>query len=113
MTALRSSPISKNCSAVRATAPCCAIRWATSISRPATFQQAAVRLREAVERDARYSAAWKLLGKALSEGGQAPKPWPPMNRGSSSPKPKGDLQAAREMGVFARRLRRQLLPAKR
>jgi Tfp pilus assembly protein PilF len=29
------------------------------------FEQAAVRLREALDRDARYSAAWKLLGKAL------------------------------------------------
>jgi hypothetical protein len=33
----RQSPTSKNCSAARVTAPCCVIRWATSISRPATL----------------------------------------------------------------------------
>ena len=77
------------------------------------FEQAAVRLREALDRDARYSAAWKLLGKALSEGGQAAEALAAYEQGISVAEARGDLQAAREMGVFARRLRRQLLPTKR
>ncbi|HPU80369.1 hypothetical protein [Accumulibacter sp.] len=77
------------------------------------FEQAAIRLREALDRDARYSAAWKLLGKALSAGGQAAEALAAYEQGISVAEARGDLQAAREMDVFARRLRRQLLSARR
>lgn len=77
------------------------------------FEQAAVRLREALDRDARYSAAWKLLGKALSEGGRPAEALAAYEQGISVAEARGDLQAAREMDVFARRLRRQLLSTKR
>lgn len=77
------------------------------------FEQAAIRLREALDRDARYSAAWKLLGKALSEGGRPAEALAAYEQGISVAEARGDLQAAREMGVFARRLRRQLLPTRR
>jgi Tfp pilus assembly protein PilF len=72
------------------------------------FEQAALRLREAVERDSRYSAAWKLLAKALSESGQASEALAAYQQGIVVAEARGDLQAAREMTVFARRLRRQL-----
>jgi predicted Zn-dependent protease len=71
------------------------------------FEQAVRRLREAVERDASYSAAWKLLGKALSDSGRRDEALAAYEQGIIVAEGKGDLQAAREMHVFARRLRRQ------
>jgi predicted Zn-dependent protease len=65
-------------------------------------------LRQATALDASYSAAWKLLGKALTDGGQAPAALAAYEQGIVVAKTRGDLQAAREMTVFARRLRRQL-----
>lgn len=79
--------------------------------RAGDFAQAAIRLREAVERDAGYSAAWKLLGKALAEDGQSSEALAAYERGSAVAEARGDIQAAREMSVFARRLRRQLPPS--
>jgi Tfp pilus assembly protein PilF len=70
--------------------------------------QAASRLREALERDANYSAAWKLLGKALEEGDHAQEALTAYERGIIVAEGKGDVQAAKEMHVFARRLRKQL-----
>lgn len=72
------------------------------------FGQAAIYLREALERDGNYSAAWKLLGKALSEGGRRGEALAAYEQGVRVAEARGDLQAAREMHVFARRLRRQL-----
>lgn len=71
------------------------------------FEQAALRLREAVARDGGYSAAWKLLGKALAEGGRHTEALAAYEQGISVAESRGDIQAAREMQVFARRLRRQ------
>ena len=70
--------------------------------------QAARRLREAVERDACFSAAWKLLGKALAESGQAAEALAAYERGIGVAESKGDVQAAKEMTVFAKRLSKQL-----
>ena len=36
------------------------------------FDQAAMHLQQAVAHDPNYSAAWKLLGKALNEAGRLP-----------------------------------------
>ena len=68
---------------------------------------AASHLRAAVERDAGYSAAWKLLGKALAESGQSTEALAAYAQGIVVAEAKGDIQAAKEMTVFARRLRRQ------
>jgi len=70
--------------------------------------QAAARLREAVARDAKFSAAWKLLGKALAEDGQATEALAAYEQGISVAEEKGDMQAAKEMSVFAKRLKKQL-----
>ena len=72
------------------------------------FEQAAIHLRTAVESNPQYSAAWKLLGKALSEGGRQAEALAAYERGIVIAESRGDIQAAREMTVFARRLRRQL-----
>ncbi len=72
------------------------------------FEPAVTRLREAVERDPTYSAAWKLLGKALSEAARPAEALAAYQQGILVAEGKGDLQAAKEMTVFARRLHRQL-----
>ena len=72
---------------------------------PAT---AAAHLREAVAKDPGYSAAWKLLGKALAESGAGAEALAAYERGIAVAETRGDKQAAKEMTVFARRLRKQL-----
>ena len=70
--------------------------------------RAADYLREAVRRDPGYSAAWKMLGKALAEGGRAAEALEAYRRGIDAAHAKGDKQAEKEMSVFARRLERSL-----
>jgi len=67
-------------------------------------QSAAARLREALDFDPDYSAAWKALGKALTEVGQAQAALDAYRQGIDVATRRGDLQAAKEMQVFARRL---------
>lgn len=69
---------------------------------------AAEHLRKAVAMDARYSAAWKLLGKALTEAGQLQQALTAYRQGIQVAEQKGDKQAAKEMTVFARRIQKQL-----
>lgn len=66
--------------------------------------KAAAYLREAVTQDANQSAAWKLLGKALDAIGDSRGALDAYQQGISVASAKGDVQAAREMTVFARRL---------
>lgn len=63
-------------------------------------------LRAAVEHDPNYSAAWKLLGKALAESGNLEAALDAYTQGQRVAEQKGDLQAAKEMAVFARRLQK-------
>lgn len=66
---------------------------------------AAVRhLRHAVAHDRAYSAAWKLLGKALAEAGDAVAAMEAYRTGIEVAENKGDKQAAKEMQVFLKRL---------
>jgi Tfp pilus assembly protein PilF len=72
---------------------------------------AAVRaLEEALARDPAYSAAWKLLGRALAEAGREREALEAWRRGIQAARAKGDRQAEREMAVFAKRLERKLAP---
>lgn len=66
--------------------------------------RAAVYLRQAVERDPRQSAAWKLLGKALAEAGDPDAAQAAYREGIAVAEGRGDIQAAREMKVFLKRL---------
>ncbi|OGI45193.1 MAG: hypothetical protein A2V92_01075 [Candidatus Muproteobacteria bacterium RBG_16_65_31] len=61
-------------------------------------------LRLAVEKDPKYSAAWKLLGKALAEAGHKDEAIRAYEDGIKAAEEKGDKQAAKEMTVFLRRL---------
>jgi predicted Zn-dependent protease len=69
---------------------------------------AAAHLHEAVARDPGYSAAWKLLGKALGDTGAAEQALAAYRKGIEVAEAKGDKQAAKEMTVFARRIEKQL-----
>jgi Flp pilus assembly protein TadD len=61
-------------------------------------------LRDAVARDPLYSAAWRALGKALTEINRAEEALAAYRQGISAAKQKGDRQAEKEMTVFARRI---------
>ena len=63
-------------------------------------------LREAARRDPDYSAAWKLLGRALADAGRDAEALDAWTSGVAAARRKGDRQAEKEMAVFARRLQR-------
>ena len=65
---------------------------------------AALHLRQAVTLDPEYTAAWKLLGRALAESGRAAEALEAYTEGIAVAGRRGDKQAQREMQVFARRL---------
>ena len=69
-------------------------------------QLAADCFRAAVERDPNYSAAWKALGKALAESGDTAGALLAYSEGIAVAEAKGDIQAAKEMKVFSRRLQK-------
>ena len=68
---------------------------------------AAEHLRAAVRHDPSYSAAWKLLGRALEVSGAVDEALSAYREGIAVAERKGDKQAAREMAVFVRRLERR------
>ncbi len=72
------------------------------------YAAARTHLEAALVFDPRYSAAWKLLGKALAEAGLATEALETWRRGIAAAEEKGDLQAVKEMQVFARRIEKQL-----
>jgi predicted Zn-dependent protease len=69
---------------------------------------AAEHLREAVARDPKYSAAWKVLGKALLDAGEPANALAAYRQGITVAELRGDIQAAKEMKVFARRIEKTL-----
>lgn len=68
---------------------------------------AAAQLREAVARDPAYSAAWKLLGRALADSGDDAQALEAWRSGIAAAQAKGDKQAEKEMTVFARRIEKK------
>ena len=58
----------------------------------------------AVAQDPTYSAAWKLLGRAREGAGDQAGAAEAWRRGIEVADARGDQQAAREMGVFLKRL---------
>jgi Tfp pilus assembly protein PilF len=65
---------------------------------------AAAHLARAVALDASYTAAWKLLGKALAAAGRNDEARDAYRQGIEVAERRGDRQAQREMQVFLRRL---------
>ena len=68
---------------------------------------AAVHLAQAVALDPEFSAAWKIYGRALTECGRIDDALAAYENGINVAERKGDKQAAKEMVVFAKRLRKQ------
>jgi Tfp pilus assembly protein PilF len=68
---------------------------------------AAEHLRRAIGHDPGYSAAWKLLGQALLSEGRASEAAEAWERGIGVAESRGDVQAAKEMRVFAKRARKR------
>ncbi|MFO1302633.1 MAG: BTAD domain-containing putative transcriptional regulator [Burkholderiales bacterium] len=69
---------------------------------------AVMHLRRAVEMDAGYTAAWKLLGRALADAGSPHEALAAYREGIAVAERKGDKQAGKEMTVFARRIEKSL-----
>lgn len=72
---------------------------------PAVAEQC---FRAAVDRDPQFSAAWKALGKALDGNSQPAAALTAYRQGIAVAEARGDVQAAKEMSVFARRLKKSL-----
>lgn len=70
-------------------------------------ENAADYLRSCLAYDRHYSAAWKLLGKALTDCGDRSAALSAFEEGIRVAEESGDVQAAKEMQVFAKRLRRE------
>jgi Tfp pilus assembly protein PilF len=68
--------------------------------------RAATHLERAVALDPRYTAAWKLYGKALAAAGRPADALAAYRAGIAVAQDHGDKQAEKEMRVFARRLER-------
>jgi len=69
-------------------------------------ERAAEHLARAVELDPDYSAAWKLYGKALTEINKPEAAVSAYEQGIETAEARGDIQAAKEMRVFLKRLSR-------
>ena len=70
-------------------------------------QQAATHLAQATIQQPGYSAAWKLLGKALHQLGRLDEAQAAWTTGMTVAQQQGDLQAVKEMTVFLNRLQKQ------
>lgn len=79
----------------------------------ADLETALSHVEKAIAFDADYSAAWKLHGAILSKLGRFDEAIQVWREGRSVAERKGDLQAAREIGVFLKRLERQCIAANR
>lgn len=63
-------------------------------------------LRKALHFDPDYSAAWKALGRALADAGNADEAIAAYRSGVAAARRRGDKQAEKEMTVFLKRLDR-------
>ena len=69
--------------------------------------KAAEHLQKCVEFDPKYSAAWKLLGKAHQAHGDSAAARQAWEKGIEAAQAHGDKQAEKEMAVFLKKLDRQ------
>ena len=77
------------------------------------FDAAAEHLQAAVDLDTNYSAAWKLLGRALLNLGRSDDARFVYSRGIVVAEANGDHQAAKEMKIFLRRLEKAAIDKNR
>lgn len=70
------------------------------------LDEASQAFRDALARDRHYSAAWKALGKTLIDAGDPDGALAAYEEGIAVAEIRGDIQAAKEMMVFAKRIRK-------
>jgi predicted Zn-dependent protease len=68
------------------------------------YDNAIPHLQRALQFDKEYSAAWKLLGQSHTERGDREQAIATYEKGIEVAEKKGDIQAAKEMRVFLKRL---------
>ncbi|MGB5623995.1 MAG: tetratricopeptide repeat protein [Gammaproteobacteria bacterium] len=68
------------------------------------YDNALEHLQRAVSLEPGYSAAWRQLGKAAQSGGHHARARQAWRDGIAAARAQGDVQAAKEMTVFLRRL---------
>jgi Tfp pilus assembly protein PilF len=73
----------------------------------ADYAKAAKHLQQCVTFDPKYSAAWKLLGKAHQGAGDIAAAKSAWEQGVQAAQAHGDKQAEKEMVVFLKKLERQ------
>ena len=72
------------------------------------MEKAIAFFRDAVARDADYSAAWRALGKTLETSGNSGGALDAYRMGIAAAQKRGDKQAGKEMSVFARRIEKRI-----
>jgi len=77
------------------------------------YPQAIKHFSRTLELNPEYSAAWKLYGKALAGNSQIDEAIIVYEKGISVAEKKGDIQAAKEMKVFLKRLKKQQVEGSR
>ena len=78
----------------------------TAYLKQENIEQAALHLQQAVHQDPEYSAAWKAYGKALTRLGRMDAAQQAYQAGIAVAEKKGDIQAAKEMRVFLKRIQK-------
>lgn len=68
------------------------------------YTEAETHLARAVELDPDYSAAWKIYGRTLGAAGKIAAAVAALNQGIEIASARGDIQAAKEMRVFLKRM---------
>lgn len=68
------------------------------------YANAGLHLSRAVEMDPDYSAAWKIYGRTLAAEGKHSEAARAFRQGIAVAEKRGDIQAAKEMTIFLRRL---------
>ena len=81
----------------------------TAYQRAGKVDKAIEHLSSAVQQDPRYSAAWKAYGKALEAAGRSDAAADSYRNGIRVAEGRGDIQVAREMKVFLKRLTKDTL----
>ena len=71
------------------------------------YANAGLHLSRAVEMDPDYSAAWKIYGRTLAAEGKHSEAARAFRQGIAVAEKRGDIQAAKEMTVFLRRVEKQ------
>lgn len=80
---------------------------AQALLKESQAEQAVEHLLKALEFEPQHSAAYKLLGKAYSDSQQNEQAISTYEKGIAIAEKKGDIQAAKEMKVFLKRLLKQ------